>query len=107
MVAGEDTADFLERTLARLGLSDREANEFILYWLPRMEGNPYNLISFQTRAYTDAAALRVEPQPDTVIRVFMAWKPLPAPVEAAPQHLPQGPERRGFTLVEWGGAQLA
>ena len=51
--------------------------------------------------------LRVEPQPDTVIRVFMAWKPLPAPVEVAPQHLPQGPERRGFTLVEWGGAQLA
>ena len=107
VVAGEDTADFLERTLSRLGLSDREANEFILYWLPRMEGNPYNLISFQTRAYTDAAVLRVEPQPDTVIRVFMAWKPLPAPVEAAPQHLPQGPERRGFTLVEWGGAQLA
>lgn len=107
VVAGEDTADFLERTLARLGLSDREANEFILYWLPRMEQHPYNLISFQTSAYTEAAALRVEPQPDTVIRVFMAWKPLPAPVEAAPQHLPQGPERRGFTLVEWGGAQLA
>lgn len=107
VVAGEDTADFLERTLSRLGLSDREANEFILYWLPRMEQHPYNLISFQTSAYTEAAVLRVEPQPDTVIRVFMAWKPLPAPVEAAPQHLPQGPERRGFTLVEWGGAQLA
>ena len=46
-VSGQDTADFLEDALARLGLTDREADEFIIYWLPRMEGNAYNLISFQ------------------------------------------------------------
>ena len=46
-VAGADTAAFLEDALARLGLTERESNEFIIYWLPRMEGNLYNLISFQ------------------------------------------------------------
>lgn len=106
VVPGADTAEFLEHTLERLGLNQREADEFIIYWLPRMEGNPYNLITFQTRAYTDAAALEVDPQPDTVIRVFMAWKPLEQPVEVEQQVLEPAPERKGFTLVEWGGTEL-
>ena len=104
-VAGEDTAAFLEDALARLGLTEREANEFIIYWLPRMEGNPYNLISFQTDAYTDAAELTIAPAPDTLIRVFMTWKGLEQPVEIPAQEL-TAPARTGFTAVEWGGAEL-
>ena len=104
-VAGADTAAFLEDALAQLGLTEREANEFIIYWLPRMEGNPYNLISFQAEAYTDSAGLTIAPAPDTLIRVFMAWKGLEGPVEVEPQTL-TAPERTGFTAVEWGGAEL-
>ena len=104
-VAGEGTAAFLEDALARLGLTEREANEFIIYWLPRMEGNPYNLISFQTDAYTDAAELTIAPSPDTLIRVFMTWKGLEQPVEIPAQEL-TAPARTGFTAVEWGGAEL-
>ena len=104
-VAGADTAAFLENALARLGLTEREANEFIIYWLPRMEGNPYNLISFQTDAYTDAAELTIAPAPDTLIRVFMAWKGLDQPVEVRPPELP-APARTGFPAVEWGGGEL-
>ena len=104
-VAGEGTAAFLEDALARLGLTEREANEFIIYWLPRMEGNPYNLISFQTDTYTDAAELTIAPAPDTLIRVFMAWKGLERPVEIPAQEL-TAPARTGFTAVEWGGAEL-
>ena len=104
-VAGEDTAAFLEAALVQLGLTDKEADEFIIYWLPRMEGNPYNLISFQTTAYTDGAALAIDPAPDTLIRVFMAWKGLDGPVEVEPQSL-AAPERTGFTAVEWGGAEV-
>ena len=33
-IPGEDTATFLEYALERLGLNRREANEFIIYWLP-------------------------------------------------------------------------
>lgn len=106
VVPGADTAEFLEEALATLGLNQREADEFIIYWLPRMEGNPYNLISFQTRAYTDGAGLEVDPKPDTVIRVFMTWKPLEKPVEVEAQVLEPAPERQGFVLVEWGGTQL-
>ena len=75
-VAGSDTAAFLEETLAALGLSEPEANAFIVYWLPRMRDNAYNLITFQQDAYTNAAKLDIEPAPDTVIRVFMVWQAL-------------------------------
>ncbi len=104
-VAGEDTAAFLEEALSRLGLTRREANEFMVYWLPQMEENPYNLIAFQSDAYTEAAQLSIEPAPDTLLRVFLAWKPLKAPVEIPAQEL-TAPERGGFTVVEWGGCAV-
>ena len=103
-VKGEDTAAFLETALERLGLTRREANEFIVYWLPQMEKNPYNIISFQTDAYIDAARLNVTPAPDTLIRVFMAWKKSDSYAELPAQEL-GAPERRGFIVVEWGGTQ--
>ena len=104
-VAGSDSAAFLEDALEKLGLTRREANEFIVYWLPKLETNPYNLIAFQGKSYTDTAELTVDPAPDTMIRVFMAWKPLKQPVEIAPQEL-AAPVREGFTVVEWGGAEV-
>ncbi|HIV48032.1 MAG TPA: hypothetical protein H9749_09530 [Candidatus Acutalibacter stercorigallinarum] len=71
-----------------------------------MEGNPYNLISFQQEAYTDHARLTVTPEPDTLLRVFMAWKPVEEPVDLPAQEL-TAPERTGFTVVEWGGVELS
>lgn len=104
-VAGSDTASFLEDALQQLGLTRQEANEFIVYWLPLMKENPYNLITFQSDVYTQAAQLSVDPAPDTVIRVFMAWKPLKDAVEIPAQDL-TAPDRTGFTVVEWGGSQV-
>lgn len=104
-VKGEDTAAFLEDALYKLGLTRREANEFIVYWLPMMEQNEYNIISFQTDIYTDAARLEVSPAPDTLIRVFMAWQAIDSFAELPEQEL-TAPERNGFTIVEWGGTQI-
>ena len=104
-VKGEDTAGFLEDALAKLGLTRKEANEFIVYWLPLMEQNPYNIISFQTEAYTDAAKLKINPSTDTLIRVFMAYQPTENYVELPKQQL-SAPQRNGFTAVEWGGTQI-
>ena len=104
-VKGEDTAEFLEDALEKLGLNRREANEFIVYWLPLMEQNPYNIISFQTDIYTEAAQLQISPEPDTLIRVFMVWKKSDVCVPMKEQKL-YAPERSGFTVVEWGGTEI-
>lgn len=104
-VAGSDTAAFLEDALDQLGLTRQEANEFIVYWLPRMQDSAYNLISFQTDAYTQTAELSIDPAPDTLLRVFMAWKPSENAVDIPAQKL-TAPVRSGFTVVEWGGCEV-
>lgn len=106
VVPGDETEEFLEEALATLGLTEREANEFIIYWLPQMEGNAYNLISFQGEEYCNNAQMEITPAPDSVIRVFMAWQGLDEPIEVEQQVL-QSFERNGFTVVEWGGAMMS
>ena len=101
-VKGEETAAFLEWALAQQGLTPREANEFIVYWLPLMQENPYNVISFQTKTYTDGAALEITPAPDSLLRIFMAYYPSDTEIEIAPQTC-EPFVREGFTVVEWGG----
>ncbi len=101
-VKGEDTAAFLEDALARLGLNRREANEFIVYWLPVMQENPYNIISFAGESYTKTAKLDIAPMPDTLIRVFMSFEASDTYVSIPEQEL-SAPERVGFCVVEWGG----
>ena len=104
-VKGEDTAAFLEWALAEQGLTAREANEFIIYWLPLMQENTYNVISFQTEAYTSTAVLEVTPAPDSTIRVMMAYYPSSEAVAILPQSF-EAPVRTGFTVVEWGGSRV-
>ena len=105
VVKGSETAEFLEGKLSELGLNAKEANEFIVYWLPRMQENKYNLITFQTEAYTDVAKLYITPKPDSMLRVFMTYKELEEPIEIEKPAIAPF-ERKGFTVVEWGGAEV-
>lgn len=108
-VPREDTAAFLESYLEASGLNDSEIDDFISYWLPRMQRSPYNLISFPCEEYNDWAKLDVSPEPDTVIRVYMVFTPVSGPVEVPESDelsMPSKTERRGFTVVEWGGTEL-
>jgi len=104
-VAGSDTESFLKEKLSYMGLTEDEMNEFIVYWLPKMEHNKYNLISFQSDKYTDSAKLNITPTPDSMLRVFMTYVPLEEAVDIEPQELSTF-ERKGFTVVEWGGSEI-
>lgn len=103
-VKGEDTAKFLREKLMYIGLTAREANEFIIYWLPKLQDNEYNVITLHTEDYADSVPLTLSVQPDTMIRVFMTYYSSDKPVEIEEQELPHY-ERTGFTLVEWGGSE--
>jgi hypothetical protein len=88
-----------------LGLTPKEYNEFIIYWLPVMKNNKFNLVSFAGREYEEIAPMQITPKPDSVLRVFMVFKPLDNYMEVQPQEL-KSFERKGFTVVEWGGTEL-
>ena len=105
VVKGSEAEVFLRGILQEMGLNEKEYTEFIDYWLPRLEKNEYNLISFQTDRYTESAILDVSPSPDSVLRVFMAFKRIDGLVFFARPDI-EPFERNGFTVVEWGGAEV-
>lgn len=102
----ENIVSFLEEKLSILGLNEREANEFIIYWLPRLEKNEYNYIRFASISEINKIMpLEVSPQPDTIIRVLMEFKGLNKEIKVKGQELSKV-NRNGFVLVEWGGTEL-
>jgi hypothetical protein len=106
MIKGSDAASFLEEKLATLGLNEREAEEFIVYWLPILEANNYNYIRFEsTEVINENMPLSISPAPDSVIRVWMSFKGLDEPIEVNEQEL-KTPSRDGFTVVEWGATEI-
>ncbi len=105
VVKGSETEAFLLKTLAEMGLTPREYNDFITYWVPKMQNNKYNLISFSGEEYAEGAKLTVSPAPESVLRVHMVWMALDEPIEIPAQSF-EPFERTGFTLVEWGGTEV-
>ncbi len=105
-VAAGDSAGFLERACDRFALTAEECGDFVTYWLPALGKHPFNVIQFvDEAAYDRYARMRVTPRPDTVVRQFMIFRGSEAPVEVGAPELPQR-TRRGFTVVEWGGAEV-
>ena len=104
VIKGEDTSKFLEDKLSILGLNEREINEFIIYWLPKMEHNKYNYIRFESKEEIEIyMPLYIDPSPDTVIRVYMDYKPLDEYKNVKEESLTKV-VRKGYTVVEWGGS---
>lgn len=103
VVAKNELDKFLLEKLSYIGLNNTEINDFIVYWLPQMEKNEYNLVHFFINDNIDNSAfLNVNPKPDTEIRIFMEFKAVDKSFQIKEQILPKI-ERKGFTLVEWGG----
>lgn len=101
VVKGENSVKFLEEKLEILGLNEYEINEFIVYWIDKLENNEYNFISFRNEKDINMP-LEFSKKPDTIIRVMMDFKELDKPIKVKEQQLKKV-ERKGFTIVEWGG----
>ena len=110
LVKAEDAREFLEQSLTQLGLNELEQNDFITYWLPKLEKNGESFVTFAAEQYTDNAVLTVTPQPDSVLRVQMLISKVDDSNRAAFQKLPEQElprfAREGCVLVEWGGPAL-
>ncbi|MDO8668547.1 MAG: hypothetical protein Q7K35_05715 [bacterium] len=94
----------LRRDLAALGLNKNEAEDFMEFWLPKMPATPFvRLTWLNTSEMNELAPLFILPRPETVARVFLDFVGQDTEVtNLKPQQL-QGFERKGFTVVEWGG----
>ena len=112
IVAGSDTVRFLEEKLAYLGLTERETEEFIIYWLPRLQKNAYNYFHFATEdEINECMPLAITPAPDKTVRIWMEYTSL--------EEIPEGISEQelirvnrdelsnlDFYVVEWGGTEF-
>ena len=106
VVHKDSLVSFFQKTLPQMGLLPHEYNDLIVFWTPLMQKHEWNFIHFRTGAAYDVVSTnKVSPEPDTKIRVFMDLKKVERPFDIPAQTL-SAPERKGFTLVEWGGAEL-
>lgn len=89
--------------LAKIGLNEQETKDFLEFWQSKLEVKPYVFVTFlPQREFDKLAPLSVDPQADTVIRVFMDYQPLDEPIKVVEPRI-RTPKRNGFTVVEWGG----
>lgn len=106
IVRKENIVSFLEEKLEILGLNDKEAEEFIIYWLPKLQQNDYIYIRFQSLEEIEKSMpLLISKTPDTLIRIMMEWKGLNEYINIKEQNL-NTIRRSGFTVVEWGGTEI-
>lgn len=107
-IEGQKCFEFFEEKLDFLGLSEKEANDFITYWCPKMEKSKYVLICFQDVDYTSRVPLLIDPKPDSMKRIFMTFKLIHEKIDIPVQNLEKYKieERKGFFVLEWGGAQI-
>lgn len=100
---------FMEKQLSLLGLNRTEQTDFITFWCPKMMNYRYLFIQFLVdKDYTNQIAeLLIQPKPDSLRRIFMlftGFQERPA-FETIPQSFEKY-ERKGFSVLEWGGTEL-
>jgi len=103
---------FLENQLSSLGLNRREATDFITYWGPRLSNKPFAFVQFMEKdTYNhEIASIQINPQPESMQRVFMVFQGFSDEFQFDSSHIKKQVfkpfERKGFTVIEWGGAEL-
>ena len=63
------------------------------------------MITFANEEYKRRVNLSINPNPDSVLRVFMVYKPITSTIDITPQELTTF-TRTGFNVVEWGGTEV-
>jgi len=106
----DSTIQFLEEKLSLLGLNSTEMTDFITFWGPIIEREDFALIQFfvDEDYNSEIAGLEITPKPDAIRRVYILCSPIKdsmVGMDVVPQTL-TGFERKGFTVVEWGGSEI-
>lgn len=109
IVQRDSLTRFFEQKLTAMNLSAREQEDFITYWVPRMQKNEVSYVRFVfNEAYDQFASIKVFPQPKNIFRVMMVWQDASQmeTIEIIPQTIPAA-KRDGFTVIEWGGMEAS
>lgn len=107
LVQRDSLPTFFEQKLTAMGLTQREQNDFITYWCPRMQEHEISYIHFMfTEEYDGIATMNISPKPDHLFRVFLLWSDgTGIDPNAIQEQKIETVQREGFTVIEWGGGK--
>lgn len=106
----DSTISFLENQCDNLGLNAKEQTDFITFWGPRIQQNPFARIEFLVdEQYDVIGKLNVVPQPDNIRRVYILFQgsdEFDSNLECVQVEI-ESLSRNGFTVIEWGGTEFS
>lgn len=103
VIPSEKLTAFLPELLKKMGLNDKETEQFVTYWKGVLPKSAYYFIGVIKKESLDYfSPLFITPRPDTVIRVTLYFQALDKFETVSPPVL-SSVSRSGFTVVEWGG----
>lgn len=110
IVYQKDLPGFLEEKLSAMGLQPNEIQDFITYWCPIMhdEAASYDIQFLYNNECNEYAQLNITPIPQIIFRVYMLWSKIDKyeKIKVREKPVMQSFQRKGFTIVEWGGAEI-
>jgi hypothetical protein len=107
IVARENLETWFDEKLNAMGLNNYEKQQFMEYWVARLQDSPYYEIKLvDQEVMNNNATLSITTSegavPDTLIRIIVHFHGVDVnEYIEAPQIVT--PERNGFVVVEWGG----
>lgn len=103
-VVSKDTlASFFSNTLLQAGFSEREKNDFIEYWAPRLTDSSYDIVYPQFTADIEKVIrLNVSQTPDNMLRLFYVVHGTNGSSATLSQPIIPEFHRTGFVAAEWG-----
>lgn len=103
VVPYEERKQFLTDLVTKMGLNEKERQQFVAYWEPILPKSPYYFIGVVSEdTLWNISPVFITPKPDRFLRVTLYFQPLAEKtVVEEPVILPFN--RTGFTAVEWGG----
>jgi len=103
-IVGRDTLlSFFTNNLLFAGFSEREKDDFIEYWIPRLVDYPYYTIYPQfANEIGKTIELKISESPDNILRLFYVIKGTTNKAQTLPVPIIPAFKRTGFIVAEWG-----
>jgi len=103
IVKYENLNNWFKVYLSKLGLNSKEITQFKDYWLKELPKAKYYEIKLLDDTFLkENMDLQIYPKPTTLIRRNLYFKPHNSTITLQEPYI-VSPERKGFTVVEWGG----
>lgn len=103
IVKYDNLENWFELYLTKLGLNEKEKSQFKEYWLNELpESNYYEIKLLSNQFLEENMNLQISPEPESILRLNFHFRSLNEQVDIEEPKI-HNFERKGFTVVEWGG----